>query len=331
MFEKKRILFPVITSALLVACGSGSDTSTTASGAGTSPANSSNPPAAPVVPPDQLLKGKLDVTNNQVLYIRTNRVIYLPVPMTEFESDTGIVDVAPGSPVAPIDGLEAVAAAAGCNHTNDGTCGVQPPAAAPDAPIAAFGIRIGTSVVPTATEQAVGNQTVVGRIAVDLTERTDSPGIGTNEVAESMKFIIDKVEIKTGPNGELESMQLQDGAQIHVDGRTAANVEVKADFPAPPETVRLLPLSEVPDNHGDTTSEILLLDFENGFSKAGQTLPGMEKLSGHFSAHITFGSIQGFVGMPGDASDVGEKITVNKEPPVSGAGINGNAWIRSFP
>ncbi len=377
MFEKKRILFLLATSALLVSCGGGgTDTpSTTAAastgggtstngssgaqpGGGTTAANSSTPAAGSTTtgkPPansggsttpvpaavDQKLNGYVEVVANQIMYIRRNRIIYLPVVMSEFESDRGIVDVASGSPVAHIDGLEAQAAAAGCNRTNDGTCAVQPPAAAPAAPIAAFGIRVSKYVLPTATGQAVGNQTVVGRIAIDLTERTDSPGLSANEVPEIMRFVIDKVELSTNQNGELASVKVQDGAQIHVYGRSAGGVEVRENIPAPAGTVRILPMVDVPDNHGDTTSFFLMLDLETGFSQAGRKLAALENIAGHFAMHLTLSSLQELVrpaaGATADSPAlerkelVGQSITVNDQPPVSGAGINGNAWIRMYP
>lgn len=377
MVEKKRILFLLAASALLVSCGGGGSdtpnttaaattgggTSTNNSGAtqpaGTTPATNTGTPAAQspttVTPPatssgsttpapvavDQKLNGTLEVVANQILYIRRNRIIYLPVVMSEFESDRGIVDVAAGSPVAHIDGLEELAAAAGCNHTNDGTCAVQPPAAAPAAPIAAFGIRISKYVLPSTAGQAVGNQTVVGRIAIDLTERSDSPGVGANEVPEIMRFVIDKVELSTNQNSELSSVKVLDGAQIHVYGRSAAGTEVRADIPAPAGTVRILPMVDVPDNHGDTTSFFLLLDLETGFSQAGSKLAALENIAGHFAMHLTFSSMQELVRPAASATAespalerkdlVGQSITVNNQPAVSGAGINGNAWIRMYP
>lgn len=380
MFEKKRILSLLATSVLLVSCGGGGgDTqnttaATTTNGAGTAtngaggaqpagggtttttPGNSSagspttpatptpsttNPGTTTPVAVDQKLKGTVEVVANQILYIRRNRIIYLPVFMNEFESDRGIVDVAAGSPVAPIAGLEAQAAAAGCNRTNDGTCAVQPPAPAPAAPIAAFGIRLSKYVLPSASGQAVGNQTVEGRIAIDLTERNEAPGVGANEVPEIMRFVIDKVELATNQNGELASVRVKDGAQIHVYGRNAKGVEVRENIPAPAGTVRILPMVDVPDNHGDTTSFFLLLDLETGFSQAGSKLAALENIAGHFAMHLTLSSVQDLVRpAAGPMAEfpaverkelVGQTITVNDQPPVSGAGINGNAWIRMYP
>jgi len=361
MAAKKKVLFLLAGSALLVSCGGGGGDSPVSAPlaqstptSGTLPAASDPPPAAnsavnptqasnttpSATPPasaipvavDQQLKGYLEMVANQFLYIRTNRVIYLPVDFGEFESDRGIVDVASGSPTAHVD---IDTAAAGCNPAIDGTCGIQPPAAAPVAPIAAFGIRISTFVHPSTPTQAVGNQTVVGRIAVDLTERPDSPGIGAKETAEIMRFIIDKVEMTVAGTGELTSVKVQDGGQIHVYGRNAAGLEVQDDIPAPAGTVRLLPMSAVPDNHGDTTSVNLLLDLETGFSKASAKLAALQNIAGHFAMHVTFSSVQDIV-RPASAGLeqkdlIGQTITVNGQAPVNGAGINGNAWIRMYP
>lgn len=381
MFEKKRILFLLAASALLVSCGGGggdapastagaltSSNGTPAANSGATPPSSSGaaptpsgttttssgtaapapttgalpadttPPTVPAVV-DQQLKGIVEVVANQILYIRKNRVIYLPVVLNQFESDKGIVDVAAGSPDAPPLAIDA--AGAGCNPAIDGTCGVQPPAAAPAAPIAAFGIRLSKFVLPAASGQAVGNQTVVGRIAIDLTERSASPGIGAGEAAEIMRFIIDKVEIATNQNGEIASVRVQDGAQIHVYGRNAAGVEVRENIPAPAGTVRMLPLSAVPDGHGDTTSFFLFLDLETGFSQAGKKLAALENITGQFSMHLTLSSVQTLVRPAADAAGdspaverkelAGLPVTVNDQPPVSGAGIVGNAWIRMYP
>src|SRR4051794_16559908 len=162
MAENKKTLFLLALSVLLVSCGGGgADTPTSA--AGTSATNSGNPsptsnagnssPASntgnsssastagnppPASNPtdttttttaavDQQLKGHFEMVANQILHIRTNRVIYLPISLTEFESGTGLVDTASGSPVPPPLNIDTVSA--GCNLVNDGTCGIQPPAA----------------------------------------------------------------------------------------------------------------------------------------------------------------------------------------------------------
>ena len=356
MFEKKRILFVLLTSVLLASCGGGGTSGNAAIPATTAstPANgSNNPQPAPnagTPPPsgnpvstsnaaatDPKLNGYLEMVGDQIIYIRTNRVLYHPVAFPEFESDKGIVDVASGSPLPPPLNIDI----GGCTIAKDGTCGIQPPAAAPAAPIAAFGIRIGKSVQPSTPGQTVANQTVIGRIAVDLTERNDSPGIGANEAPEIMRFVIDKVEMSTDKNGELISVQMQDKAAIHVYGRNAAGVEVRDDIPAPAGTVRLLPLSKIPDNNGDTSSVVLLLDLETGFSQADKKLTTLTNIAGHFSMRVTFSSIQRIVRPAAKATAdypaveqedlIGQQIVVNSQPPVNGAGIVGNAWIRMYP
>jgi len=350
-------MFVLLTSGLLASCGGGSSNSgnaaapTTTTSAPTNSSGSSQPTPAAVSPPptsnpvttssaaatDPKLNGYLEMVGDQILYIRTNRVLYHPVAFPEFESDRGIVDVASGSPLPPPLDINTT----GCTLAKDGSCGIQPPAAAPAAPIAAFGIRISKFVQPSTPGQAVGNQTVIGRIAFDLTERNDSPGIGANEVPEIMRFVIDNVRMSTDQNGELVSVQMQDGAQIHVYGRTAAGVEIQDDIPAPNGTVRLLPLSKVPDNNGDTGSVILLLDLETGFSQADQKLNALAKIAGHFSMHVTLSQIQKIVRPAASATAdypaverkelIGQQIVVNNQPPVNGAGIVGNAWIRMYP
>lgn len=311
----------------------------------------STPPAdpapTPVIDPaptpvaDQRFNGHMEMVANQLVYIRTNRVIYLPVHMSAFEGATGIVDVASGSPVAFLPNLAAEADAAGCSIAVDGTCGVQPSAAAPAAPIAAFGIRIGNHLLPSVDGQSVGNQTVVGRIAFDLSERTDSPGIGGSAVPEIMRFVIDNVEMATDQNGQLTTVRVRDNAQIHVYGRNAAGIEVREHIPAPAGTVRLLPLTQIPDGYGDTTSTILFMDLERGFSQAGDRLAALHSIAGHFSMHVTLTAVEKmfrpaaaatseFPAVP--AKDlIGQSITVDTQSPVTGAGISGSAWIRMYP
>ncbi len=321
------------------AATAGTPAAGTGSGAGAAGATTPGiPTEAPVV--DQRFNGHLQMVSNQIVYLRTNRYLYLPVTLSTFESATGIIDLASGSPVAPVPNLAADAAAAGCRVAVDGTCAIQPPAVAPAAPIAAFGIRIDTHLLPSLEGQAVGGQKVVGRIAFDLTEQADSPGIGTN-APEIMRFVIDNVEMATDPSGLLTAVRLRDGAQIHVYGRNAAGVEVRENIPAPANTVRLLPLAEIPDGHGDTGSTILFMDLETGFSQAGERLAALNNIAGHFTMHVTLSSVDkierpaaadfpGFPAVP--LRDlIGQSITVNTEAPVTGGGISGSAWIRMYP
>lgn len=364
MFEKRNILFLLATAALVAACGGGGgDTQTADAGTQTGvnpPANDagtgSTPPAADdpgggtpppatdgpgddgTPPPDQVLAGRMEVVANQILYIRVNRVIYLPVVLSAFESDRGIVDVASGSKVA---NPEIDVVGHNCNVAIDGTCGIVPPAVAPTAPIAAFGIRIDKRLQPTVPGQAVGNQTAVGRIALDLTERDDSPVIGDNQVPEIMRYVIDGVEMSTDANGELVSVRMREGARMHVYGRNAAGVEVRESIPVPAGAVRLLPVSQIPDHNGDTTSIVLFMDFETAFSQAADRLAALENIAGHFAMNLTMSSVSSLVRPAAGATSefpavarkdlVGETITVSTQPPVSGAGISGNVWIRWYP
>jgi hypothetical protein len=279
---------------------------------------------------------------NQIMYIRTNRIIYLPVHLNLLESNTGIVDIAAGSKVARIEGLEALAAGEGCTRAVDGVCGVQPSAVGPAAPMAAFGIRLEKAVQPSVAGQQLANQTVNGRIAFDLTERSDSPGISPGQVPEIMRFVIDNVELKTDADGRLASAQVRSDSQLHVYGRNAANVEVRDSIPVPQGSVRLMPLTDVPDSKGDTGSAILFTDLELAFSQAGPRLAALEAIAGHFSLHVTYSSLgrirrpaapaatSEFPAVP-EKDLVGQDIVVNDRAPVTGAGLNGNAWIRMYP
>lgn len=324
--------------------GSGTTAQPTTPATPTTPTTGSTPatPGSPTAPvADQRFNGHMELVSNQILYLRTNRYLYLPVTLNTFESPTGIVDLASGSPVANIPNLAADAAASGCTIAIDGTCAIQPPAVAPAAPIAAFGLRIGTHVLPSVPGTQVGGQTVVGRIAFDLSERPASPGIGAGQVPEFMRFVIDNVEMATDQNGILTSVRVRDGAQIHVHGRNAAAVEVRESIPAPAGTVRLMPLTEVPDGYGDTSSTILFMDLETGFSRAGDRLAALQTIAGHFAMHVTLSPVEKIVRPAAVASPgfpavplkdlVGQPITVNTQAPVTGGGISGSAWIRMYP
>lgn len=352
MFEKKQILVLLAAAVLVSACGGGNsdgggvgssmsaaptaDTGTpspTNSG-GTGTAGAPTPDTGSTPPPtndsggntstsnDQQLRGYLSMVANQLVYIRTDRSIYHAITLDQFESNTGMYDIASGS-----DG-------------DDANTPVPPPATAPAAPVAAFGFRVDKFVQRETDGQVVGNQTAVGRIAFNLTERDDSPGILANEVAENMKFVIDKVELSTDEKGELVSVRALDGAQMYIYGRNAARVEVQDTIPVPAGAVRLLPMSNVLDHLGDNSSTVLLLDLESAFSQAGQRLAALENIAGHFSMQVTMSPAQ-MVRPAAEATGespalprrdlVGQQITVNNQAPVSGAGISGNAWIRMYP
>lgn len=346
MVVAKKVLFLLSVAALVTACGGGGGgdgssgnggTTTTQTGTqtgggstpvtdnGTPLEETGNPPVdndpdgGNAAPSDQQLTGRLSVVANQVVYIRTDRTSYLPVSLSAFESDEGVYDIAPGS------------------TGGDAGTQVPPPAIAPAAPIAAFGIRVDQVVKPSAPNQELANQTVIGRVAVELRERDDSPGIFDNEVAEIMKFVIDRVELRTDADKKLAFIGTQAGAQMHVYGRNAAGLEVRATIPVPAGALRLLPMSQVPSHNGDTDSVVLLMDFETAFSQADLKLVALENITGHFAAHLTVSAAE-LIRPAADATAdspaldrkilIGREITVNEQPPVNGAGISGNAWIR---
>ncbi|GAB3552782.1 hypothetical protein GCM10027343_38790 [Noviherbaspirillum agri] len=336
MLMKKNLVILAAIAALVSACGGGGGgtpkvvggeqtTDTT-----TPPSNNTGnpPPADPVNPPDedpstpadQQLAGDVRLVANQMAYIRTNRSIYNAIAIEAFESEQGMYDFASGTATPETD------------------VAVPSPAAAPAAPIAAVGFRVDKFVHGTGDMQ-VSNQTVVGRIAFSFTERAGSAGIGENEMAEIMQFVIDGVELSTDENGQL-SAKVREGAQMHVYGRNAGNEEVRETIPVPAGAVQLLDVSEVLDNLGDTTSTVLLVDLETAFSQAGQKLAALENIRGHFATQVTMSvarivrPAEGATEMTPELEErvlIGEPITVNTQPAVTGAGISGNAWIRMYP
>lgn len=336
MLVKKNLVILAAIAALVTACGGGgSDTPKAVGGEQTTdnstpPTNNTGnpPPADPVNPPtenpatptDQKLVGQLTLVANQMAYIRTNREIYNAISLEAFESEQGMYDFASGS------------------ATVDENAVVKSPAPAPAAPIAALGFRVDKHVRGAEGDQ-VGNQAVVGRVAFSFTERPGSAGIGENEMAEIMEFVIDGVELSTDANGLL-SAKVLDGAQIHVYGRNAVNTEVRESISVPTGAVKLLDVSNVLDNLGDTNSIVLLVDLETAFSQAGQKLAALENIRGHFATKITL-SVADIVRPAETATEMtpavpervlaGEAITVNTQPAVTGAGVSGNAWIRMYP
>jgi hypothetical protein len=331
MFEKKKIVVLLAAAAMVAACGGGggnggvgaptTDASTSPIETGNKPAPG-NPAGETGAVADQQLKGHLDLVANQLVYLKKDRSIYDGLPLDHFESGTGMYDVASGS------------------KGQDSGAKVPATAAAPAAPIAAFGFRVDKFVQRSTTGEAVGDQTVTGRIAFDLTERDASPGIQAGDAAEIMKFVIDGVELSTGQNGELTSARVREGAQMHVYGRNAKGVEVRETIAVPAGAVRLMPVSNVMDHYGDDSSVVLLADLEAAFSQAGQRLAALENIAGHFSMQVTMSTAQ--VVRPASPDNdqgpalerrvlVGQQIAVNNQPPVTGAGVSGSAWIRMDP
>lgn len=344
MLGTKKIAGLLTVAALLAACGGGGggggdDTNLPASGGGTpttggSPTtggDSNQPPADNNQNPgtqepdnsggeqaaDTKLAGHLSIVGNQLVFLKADRSIYNAISLESFETGDGLLD-----------------AAAGSTGTETGTV-VQPSATAPAAPIAALGFRIDRFVQPTTEEPNVGGQTAVGRLALNLVEVEGSLRIGPGEVAEQMSFVLDGVELTTSAEGELTGVRVKDGAQIHVFGRTAAGNEIRESLPAAAQSVRLLSMSEVLDNYGDTSSTVLLFDLEQAFAQAGSRLAGLELLSGYFSMDLTLSAAT--IVRPANSEGLtervlaGKPITVNGQPAVEGAGISGTTWIRAYP
>jgi hypothetical protein len=334
MFDKKKFLLYLVTTALVAACGGGGGGApTTTSGGGPSTGGNTggnNDGGDPTgeMPADQQLAGYLSITANQILYVRRDRDMYLPVPLDRFEDVHGINDVAPGyrgtetigEPYRPQDGID-----------------YEPPhTLAPAAPIAAFGVRVAKRVQPLAPSDVVGNQTAVGRLAVDLVERSDSHYLDGGQ-REIVRYVINNVELSTNAVGEISARVLPN-AEMHVYGRNAAGMEVRETLPVRTDAVSMLPMVQVPDNYGDDSSVVLLFDFEKAFSQAGDSLNNLVNVRGHFDMHLTLSPLQQFVRPAQGSGDsalprkvlIGEEITVNDQPAVSGAGFVGHAWIRSY-
>lgn len=335
MLVKKKFLFLLATAAFLTACGGGGNSPRAVAGVDTGGSENTGgvaqPPAGQTpndgtdgnnTPADQQLAGHLALVANQVAYVRTDRSIYNAITLDQFATESGLHDFASGS--ATINTSAAVPA----------------PVAAPAAPIAAFGLRVNKFVQASSGGAQAGEQTVVGRVAFSFTEREGSAGIAANEMAEIMRFVIDGVELKTDERGELVSAKVLEGAQMHVYGRNAVNTEVRETIAVPGNAVRLLDMSEVLDHYGDTGSVVLLMDLEAAFSQAGQRLIALEEIRGQFTMHVTLSTAK--IVRPAEAATditpaleemelIGEAITVNNQPAVTGAGISGNAWIRMYP
>lgn len=341
---KKKILFLLAMASLVTACGGGGDDtpqttnnpvggSQTGGGAVEGPPAGSNgggenlggddgvndnpsPDDTGATPPaDQKLNGHLEMVANQLVYIRTNREIFHAVSLTQFESDEGMYDVASGSATTNVPGANVLV-----------------PAIAPAAPIAAFGFRVDKHVQASTEDQQVANQTAAGRVAISLTERAGT--VGEGEVAESMHLVINGVELSTDANRQITGVHVKNGAQMYVHGRNAANEEASATIPVPEDAVELLSMTEVLDNEGDITSTVLLISLEKAFGSAGQALAKLENMRGQFSMQVTLSPVQ-IVRPAGTGVEykdlVGQPITVNGQPTVTGAGISGNVWIRRDP
>lgn len=329
MFSKNKFLILFAAAALVAACGgggSGSDSpAPTAPGTGSNTGGSGDDGGTTVT--DQKLRGYLQIAGNQIVYVRILRDMYLPVWVQRFEGTNGINDVAPGytgnEPPPPYYG-----GADGGDYAPAQTLG-------PAAPMAAFGIRVFKPVQRTAPTEAVANQTAVSRLAMELVERNTSPYL-EGGVPEIMRFVMNDVELSTDANGEISARVLPN-AQMHVYGRNRSGTEVRATVPLRTDAVSILPMNRVPDHYGDESSVVLLFDLEKAFSQAGESLNALQAIRGHFDMHVTMSGadlvLPACVNSSGSAPRrdmVGRAIQVNDQPAVSGGGLSGYAWIRSY-
>jgi hypothetical protein len=275
----------------------------------------------------ETLRGKVALVASQLVYIKADRSIYFPTTLSQFESGTGLYDAASGSRVIDTTSEDVRTYRK-----------VAAPYVAPAAPLAAFGFRIDKFLRPAADGQSTGNQTVVGRMAFSFNEVAGSAGIGANEVAENLSFVIDRVELASSAAGELISARVLDGAQMVLTGRSAAGASLNATLPVPAGTVRFLPLWQVLDHEGDTSSFVLLVDLEAAFSGAGQNLAALETMRGQFTMQVTTSLAQ--MERPAITTGsspvtfrelIGQPITVGAQPTVTGAGVSGTTWIRMYP
>jgi hypothetical protein len=135
MFKRKKIVVLLAAAMLVAACGGGGgdNRSTEASGnpqpvdTGGSSNTPPNTPAPgndqPAVPADPQMRGYLEMVGNQVNYLKDTRDVYWALLLETFEG-IGITEAARGSR----DGSE--------------PGWIRPPAFAPAAPLASFGIRV---------------------------------------------------------------------------------------------------------------------------------------------------------------------------------------------
>lgn len=339
MFSKNRFLLLFAAAALVAACGGGGSSSNslapdnTGTGSNTggtgnsgSPGGSNDDDSGSTIT-DQKLRGHLEISGNQIVYVRTLRDMYLPVWVQRFEGIHGINDVAPGytgnEPPPPYYG-----GADGGDYAPAQTLG-------PAAPLAALGIRVFKPVQRTSPADAVTNQTAVSRLAVELVERSGSPYLDGG-APEIMRFVMNDVELSTDATGTLAARVLP-GAQMHVYGRNRSGVEVRATIPLRTDAVSILPMNRVPDHYGDTSSVVLLFDFEKAFSQSDTSLQALHNIRGHFDMHLTMSGadlmLPACINSSGSAPRrnlVGREIRVNDQPPVVGGGLSGYAWIRSY-
>ena len=290
--------------------------------------NSDPDPVTTVPAIDQQLRGHLSVVANQVVFINGDRSAPWPGEPEPYNGATIKYFEESGVHIAS-GGIDA-----------DLGKPIPPAVIAPAAPIASFGLRIATDVLNDDTDQPERmSQKVVGRVAMDFIEVANAGGVAAGEQAERVSFVIDKVELETNDQGRLMSASVLEDAKLYFVGASSIGTTVTTDFPVPADAVRLMPLTEVIDNHGDTSSLVLLVDLERAFSNAGNQLSAFHNLDGQFNMHLTFSSAKIVRPEHANADEgprprrelVGQSIRIPGHTAVTGGGISGLVLIRRTP
>lgn len=340
MVFRKKLLLLLASAALLSACGGGGGggkdpvvggVGDGVSGGGGTP---TEPGSGTVIPAtDQKLNGYLQIGGNAVIYIPGDRELLYD----EYAYNATYIE--PFETGRMFTGEEVytdIAAGLTEQERSNPALEIRPEVAAPAAPIASFGFRVVNEVQSEAGGIQTGAQTVVGRIAFDFVERSTTAAGSP----ERMTFIIDKVELGTNTAGRLITARALGDAQVYVSGVNAAGTAVNAAFPAAVNSVRLMPLSYVLDNYGDTSAQVLLIDLEQAFSQAGERLAALHNVRGDFDMHVTLSSLkmvrpEKIRTDPNDPDPawprrdlVGKTIEMTGHTPVAGAGVSGRVWVR---
>ncbi len=341
MNQQSKLIIIFAMAALIAACGGGGGNGQESGGnnSGTNlpinqpPANNPNPnpdpdPVTPVTATDPQLRGHLSVVGNQVVFINRNRTPGWPGAAEPYNGATIKYFEETGLHIAS-GGTEA-----------DRSKQVPPSIIAPAAPIASFGIRIGTGVLNDETDQSeTGAQKVIGRVAMNFTEVASAGGVPAGQQPERVTFIIDRVELETNDQGRLISAKALEDATLFFAGESYNGTTVTTDFPVPADSVRLMPVTQLIDNYGDTSSHILLVDLEQAFSQAGSELAAFHNLDGQFTMDLTFSSARIIRPAHADADEgprprrdlLGQAIQLPGHAAVNGGGLSGLVSIYRSP
>jgi hypothetical protein len=285
-------------------------------------------PVEPIPATDQQLRGHLSVVGNQVVFINGDRTPGWPGASEPYNGATIKYFEENGLHIAS-GGTEA-----------DRTKQIPPSTIAPAAPIASFGIRISTGVLNDETDHPeTGAQKVIGRVAMNFVEVESAGGVPAGQQPERVTFIIDNVELETNDQGRLISAKALEDAKLFFAGEAANGTTVTTDYPVPADSVRLMPLNQLIDNYGDTSSHILLVDLEQAFSQAGSELSAFHNLDGQFNMHLTFSSAKIIRPEHANADEgprprrelVGQSIQLPGHTAVNGGGVSGLVLIRRVP